>query len=433
MVRYSGYGDRCRPATGQGRGISAGTGWLALGMFCLAVLGGGPVQAQVSAETTVVVEGGFDGAIGVTNAGDGSGRLFLVQLNGVIRIWDGATLLPTPFLDIQTIVQSGGEQGLLGLAFHPDYETNGFFYVNYTDLVGDTRIKRYSVSAGDPNVADPSSADAVLLFDQPATNHNGGDMHFGPDGFLMISSGDGGFDWANGQDDSTLLGKLLRIDVDGDDFPSDTGRNYAIPADNPFVGVAGAAEEIWTMGLRNPWRFSFDRLTGDLFIGDVGEGAVEEVNFAPAATAGVNFGWPCFEGDQPFDPSAPGCGGSPVFELPILELAHGDAPDNNCSVIGGFRYRGSNFPSLQGVYFYKDWCTGKLWAATESGGTWTPELVETLPGFNFTGFGESDSGELYLAGGSTLLRIVDPAGGPVPFFADGFESGDLSAWSGSVP
>ncbi|MEM7482572.1 MAG: PQQ-dependent sugar dehydrogenase [Acidobacteriota bacterium] len=433
MARYRVYRGNCvarRSSTEEKAG--GRIGWMLAAALLLTFAGLG-AEAQISAATEVAAQGGFDGAIGVTHAGDGSGRLFILQLDGVIRIWDGTEVLSTPFLDIESLVLSGGEQGLLGLAFHPSYGSNGYFYVNYTNLGGDTQIVRYSVSAADPDVADPASARPVLSFVQPASNHNGGDLHFGPDGYLMISSGDGGFDWANGQDDSTLLGKLLRIDVDGDDFPADAARNYSIPAGNPLIGVAGAAEEIWSMGLRNPWRFSFDRQTGDLFIGDVGEGGFEEVNFAPAADAGTNFGWPCFEGDQVFDSTAPGCGGNPVFDLPILELAHGAPPDNNCSIIGGYRYRGTDFPDLRGVYFYKDWCTGKLWAGTESGGSWTAELVETLPGFNYTGFGESDTGELYLAGGSTLLRIVDPTAAADLIFRDGFESGTVSAWSSAVP
>ena len=377
---------------------------------------------------TVVVATDFSQAIGATNAGDGSGRIFVVQQSGEIRIWDGSQVFSTPFLDVSALITPGGEQGLLGLAFHPDYETNGFFYINYIDLAGDTVVARYSVSAGDPNVANPASAFQVLGFGQPFGNHNGGDMHFGPDGYLYIASGDGG-DNTTGQDMTNPLGGLLRIDVDTDDFPAEPDRNYGIPADNPLVGVAGAAEELWSMGLRNPWRFSFDRLTGDIFIGDVGDGAWEEVDFEPAGTPFVdrNYGWPCYEGDAIFD----GCGMAEDFTFPILTLPHEDPPDNNCSVIGGFRYRGSDYSLLQGWYFYKDWCTGTLWAAEPDGlGGWSSFKVEELGGFGFTGFAEGEDGELYLAGGFELLQIVDPTQG---IFTDGFESGDTTAWSGSVP
>ncbi len=375
------------------------------------------IHAQPDAINVVSVGGGLSQAIGLTNAGDGSNRLFIIQQTGQIRIWDGNSVLGTPFLDIDPITNGGGEQGLLGLAFHPDYSNNGFFYINYTNLAGDTVVARYSVSA-DANVADPNSAMMVLGFNQTAGNHNGGDMHFGPDGFLYISSGDGGGDWFDAQDFDTLLGNLLRIDVDTDDFPADSNANYGIPAGNPFVGVAGA-DEIWLTGLRNPWRFSFDRDNGDLFIGDVGEGAWEEVNYLPAGgIGGENFGWPCYEGPDVFQTQ--NCQPMSAYEFPIAQLPHDPFPNNNCSVIGGFRYRGDDYIGMQGWYFYSDWCTGILWAAepTTRGSGWNSFNVGTVFPFTTTGYGESEDGELYAVGGEQLFQITSTS---TLIFNDGFE------------
>ncbi len=292
--------------------------------------------AQPPSVQVVEVANTLSSAIGATHAGDGSGRLFVVQKTGEIRVWDGTQVLIAPFLDLSSLVSGGSEQGLLGLAFHPNYVSNGLFYVNYTDLAGDTVVARYTASPASSNTANAASAVAILGFGQPASNHNAGDMHFGADGFLYIASGDGGAGSANGQNPATLLGKLLRIDIDGDDFPVDPNRNYAIPPSNPLVGVAGAAEEIFVLGLRNPWRFSFDRANGDLFISDVGAGSWEEVNWLPAgAAANANLGWPCYEGPDPFNLT--GCGPMGSYQFPIASLAHGPAPLNHCSVIGGFR------------------------------------------------------------------------------------------------
>ena len=383
--------------------------------------------AQPPVAIEPVITSGLSSAIGMTHAGDGSGRLFVVEQGGRIKVWTGgSSVLPTPFLDLSTIVSSGGEQGLLGLAFHPAYAANGLFYVNYTDLAGDTVVARYQVSAGDPNVADPASAQLVLTFAQTFENHNGGDMHFGPDGFLHISSGDGGGPAGNSQDPTNLLGKILRIDVDG---TPDAGEEtcgltvgYGIPDDNPLVGGAGDCDEIWSLGLRNPWRFSFDRETGDMWIGDVGDGAWEEVNFEPASSAGgENYGWPCYEGNDVFE----GCGMPEDFVFPIHALPH----PPNCSVIGGFRYRGQAFPQLVGFYFYSDWCSGRLWAAEPDGaGGWITHDLIDAGGFSYTGFGESDSGELFLAGAGGVVQVVDPS----TLFADGFETGDTSGWSSTV-
>ena len=383
-----------------------------LGCLC-----GSYIQAQPVAVEVVQVATGFEAAIGLTNAGDGSGRLFVVQQTGEIKIWNGSITLNTPFLDISGLTDQVGEQGLLGLAFHPNYSSNGYFYVNYiSNVSGDTVIARYQVSAGDPNLADPNSATPVLSFGQPAGNHNGGDMHFGMDGYLYISTGDGGFDFTESQNIDTLLGSLLRIDVDGDDFPADLEANYAIPDDNPYAGAKAGADEIWHYGFRNAWRFSFDRLTGDLFIGDVGEDEWEEINLITAnSPGGENFGWPCFEGDDVF--STNGCGPASEYSFPILALPHGTSPNNNCSVVAGFRYRGNSFSRLRGWYFYTDWCTGTLWAAEpDDQGNWNGFPVVDMDAFGLTGFGESESGELFITGSWQVLQITDP--GDVIFLSD---------------
>lgn len=388
----------------------------------------GAAQILHAQPPTVIAIDAFSGvqmALGMASADDGSGRMFVVQQSGEIMVWNGgASVLPNPFLDLSTLVTDGNEQGLLGLAFHPDYSSNGLFYVNYTDLAGDTVVARYSVSTADPNLADPSSALQILAFDQEAQNHNGGDLHFGPDGYLYISSGDGGADWDNGQNVDNLLGKLLRIDVDGDDFPADPLRNYSLPPDNPLVGLPGR-DEIWNLGLRNPWRFSFDRDTGDLFIGDVGDGEWEEIDFAPAPHGGLNWGWPCYEGDAAFQTL--GCEVQESYDFPILTLPHDPFPDNNCSIIGGYRYRGSQFPNLRGWYLYADWCTGVLWAAEPVGsGAWDSYPVADLGTFSATGFAEDEDGEIFVAGTWRIQRLVDPTGA---IFNDGFESGDTESWS----
>jgi len=356
----------------------------------------------------------------VTNAGDGSGRIFIVQETGEILILVNGSVLPTPFLDISDLVGQTAEHGLLGLAFHPDYVSNGFFYVDYTRVDdGTTVVARYQVSAGDPNVADPDSAQIVLTQDQPGGDHNGGQLAFGPDGYLYISIGDGGCcgdPFQTGQDLETWLGKILRVDINGDDFPGDPDRNYAVPPDNPFLGGPGL-DEIWAYGLRNPWRCSFDRTTGDFFIADVGQDTWEEVNFQPASsTGGENYGWSVLEGMHCFNDNPPGScddflnGGS---TLPILEYHH--APE--CSITGGYRYRGQSYPDLEGIYFYADFCTGRIWGATQQvNGTWeSQELL--VAGFSISTFGEDETGELYVVeydgDQSVLYRIVGTPG-PTP-------------------
>ncbi|MCB1581975.1 MAG: PQQ-dependent sugar dehydrogenase [Marinicella sp.] len=369
------------------------------------------------------VAGGFTSPVSVTHAGDGSNRLFVTQQGGQIKVVENGTHLPTAFLDISSIISSGGEQGLLGLAFHPDYANNGFFYVNYTDTNGDTVVERYTVSAGDANVADPNSGLIILTFDQPFAAHNGGDVHFGPlDGYLYISSGDGSGDPMASQDASSLLGKILRIDVDVDDFPADPLKNYAIPLDNPYVGVAGA-DEVWVSGLRNPWRFSLDRLNGDLYIGDVGEDTWEEFNYVPASSSGgENFGWPCFEGLDYSGVS--GCNSNGPNEPPIAMLEHDQPGSNYCTAVGGYRYRGIDYPGLYGWYLFTDWCDGTYFAARPLGPGWEVHDMGTLVGgFAVTGMGEDEQGELYAVAWTGLLKITGPTEAPDDLiFFSGFES-----------
>ena len=363
--------------------------------------------AQVGPGDLVLVQvtTGLSEPLGIENAGDGSGRLFILQKSGEVFVFDGSALLPTPFLDLSAQVATDSERGLLGLAFHPNFSVNGFFYVIYSDLNGDSILSRFSVST-DPNLADASTEVVLLTIPQPFANHNGGQLVFGPDGFLYVSLGDGGGGGDpqdNGQDLSTLLGTILRLDVDG-------GSPFAIPSSNPFVGTPGARGEIWAYGLRNPWRFSFDRLTGDLFIADVGQNTREEVNVQPAASpGGENYGWRLMEGSLCFNPST-NCNDG-TLTLPVLEYDHSAG---DCSITGGFRYRGSRFPQMDGVYFFGDFCTGRIWGATEdSPGSWSfQELLVTS--FLIASFGEDEDGEIYVAdfGSGVLHRLV--AENPLP-------------------
>ncbi len=376
----------------------------------------------------VQVASGLSTPVAVTNAGDGSNRLFIVEKLGRIRIVENGTLLPTPFLDIDSIVNSSGsEQGLLGLAFHPGYAGNGFFYVYYTDASGGTVVSRFSVSAGNPNLADPGSELEILTVAQPFSNHNGGQIKFGPDGHLYIGLGDGGSGGDPGdraQNLQELLGKLLRIDVDNPAPPNE----YGIPAGNPFVGVAGAREEIWAYGLRNPWRFSFDRVTGDLFIGDVGQNLYEEIDFQPASSpGGENWGWRCYEASHEYNTT--GCGPIGDYEMPILEYSH---TSGRCSATGGYLYRGLTAPGLRGAYLFGDYCSGDVWAGVydATAGTWSAiDLDFATTPFSLRSFGEDEQGNVYLASGSSV-HVINEIGA---LFVDGFDSGDTLAWTETVP
>lgn len=352
-------------------------------------------RALVPAVELEPLASGLTSITGITHARDG--RLFLTLQRGRILIWDGTQVLPTPFLDVSSLVTCCGERGLLSIAFHPLYSNNGVFFINYTDSNGDTVVARYHVTA-DPNVADPLSATILLQVDQPEPNHNGGQLQFGFDGFLYVGMGDGGGTndpTCNAQSDSTLLGKMLRVDVDQN---VDTAPFYGIPPDNPFVATGGPPEA-WAKGLRNPWRFSFDRVTGDLLIGDVGQGRREEIDFQAAnSPGGENYGWKVMEGTLCGDggtsacpTGTPPCGDS-AYTLPILEYTH---DSGECSVTGGYVYRGAYIPDLYARYVYGDFCSGRIFAGTLQGSEWTAELLPiTAP--NLTTFGEDVDGELYV-------------------------------------
>jgi len=335
-------------------------------------------------------------------------RIFIVQQDGRILIMENDVLLGSPFLNISSDVLFNGERGLLGVAFHPNYAANGFFYVNYIDINnGDSVIERYTVSVN-PNIANAGSGFEILRYSQPFTNHNAGHMAFGPnDGYLYIASGDGGSGndpGNNGQMLSTLLGTMLRIDIDG-------GSPYAIPSSNPFVGTAGALDEIWAYGLRNPWRFSFDRSNGDIYIGDVGQGAFEEIDFQPGTSiGGENYGWKIAEG---FECRGGGgtCGTNPGFTPPVHAYPRGDGH----SVTGGYVYRGAAIPSLQGTYFFADYSFNNIWSFEYDGATLTGFTSRTsyLTPYNggtinsIASFGEDASGELYICDlGGEVFRII---------------------------
>ncbi|HET9063040.1 MAG TPA: PQQ-dependent sugar dehydrogenase [Candidatus Binatia bacterium] len=334
-------------------------------------------------------------------------RLFVVEQDGIIRIVKDGLVLPTPFLDITGKTSASGERGLLGLAFHPDYEMNGRFFLNYTNNSGSTVVARYEVSL-DPDVADDTSEEILLTIPQPASNHNGGQVAFGPDGYLYVGMGDGGGGgdpWETGQDDMALLGKMLRIDVDVETAPF-----HAVPPDNPVAGMGLPLGLIWSKGLRNPWRFSFDRDTGDIYIADVGQNMVEEIDFEPASsTGGVNWGWDIFEGSSCFEPAPDPTCPSPAtgFAFPVHEYAHAEG----CSVTGGYVYRGCAMPDLAGRYFYSDYCTPFVDTFVMSGGVATSFVDKTGQlgaGLgNVSSFGQDARGELYIVEhGGSVWRIV---------------------------
>jgi glucose/arabinose dehydrogenase len=346
---------------------------------------------------------GFNHPSCIVNAGDN--RLFVTEQAGTIRIIDSNGVVKShPFLDITNkVISTGTEQGLLGIVFHPQYSMTGYFYVNYIGAGDSTHISRFSVSSSNPDSAVVSSEHRILTIFQPYTNHNGGDLHFGSDGFLYIGLGDGGSEGDPGnraQDLFQLLGKLLRIDVDGAD-------PYAIPPGNPYYGNPGARGEIWASGLRNPWRFSFDRFTNDLWISDVGQALWEEINFQSSLSTGrENYGWRCYEGMVPYNTT--GCQSSDYYVYPVFSYPH-DAGDPCDAVTGGYVYRGIKYPSMTGKYYFADYCTDKIWALSDSSGSLIALPQGSFAGNNFSTFGEDSGGELYIAGRTSgiVYQLVD--------------------------
>ncbi len=396
--------------------------WLLLGACLLASLlsgAAGPsgtetATAQSSELPSLLLASSITGLsqpVSITHAGDGSGRIFIAEQAGRIRIIRNGTLSSTPFLNISTRISTGGERGLLGLAFPPGFATKQYFYVNYTNPAGNIVVARYRVSVSNADVADFNSEQVVLVVNHPNfANHNGGQLAFSTrDGFLYIGTGDGGGGGDTGnnaQNGNQLLGKVLRIDVE-----TESPVTYTVPASNPFVGLAGFRPEIWALGLRNPWRFSFDRQTNDLFVADVGQSNFEEVNFQPASSAGgENYGWRIMEGFHCFNPL--NCMPNSLT-LPVVEYDH----NFGCSITGGYVYRGATYPRMQGLYFYGDFCTGRIWGLRQVTGVWqATELLDTNIGIST--FGEDEQGNLYVANynNGTIFSVTDngPAPSPTP-------------------
>jgi glucose/arabinose dehydrogenase len=348
--------------------------------------------ASLQLNLAPIVTSGLTQPLYLTHAGDS--RLFIVERAGVIRVYQGGSLLSQPFLDISSIVLDiGFEEGLLGLAFPPTFSpSHAQFYVYYVNNAGDLVLARYNVSSGNPNIADPASAEIVLTIPHPGqANHNGAQIAFGPqDGYLYIGPGDGGIKGSadagkNAQDPAVLAGKILRIDVETGD-PS----TYTIPPTNPYRQTPGFRPEIWALGFRNPYRFSFDRTTGDLFIADVGQSNIEEIDYEPGSDpGGRNYGWDCYEGSNSYDPV--GCGPIGNYTFPVWEYSHA----LGCSVTGGYVYRGGLFPAMTGIYFYSDFCSGRIWGLSFDGTNWQNTEYLDAP-LSVSSFGEDVNGEVYV-------------------------------------
>jgi glucose/arabinose dehydrogenase len=386
----------------------------------LGLLGGATVHAEPSAVTWPpinlrLIADDFNEPVAVTSANDGTNRLFVVERGGLIQILQDGNRLETPFLDISDQVSRCNECGLLGLAFPPDFAEDGYFFVNYTsntdraapdtndpNTSNDTVIARFRVS-DNPNLADDASEFPILLINQPETNHNGGHILFGPDNYLYIGMGDGGGGsdrFENSQNPASLLGKILRIEVGA------TG-TYSVPEDNPFVDVEGYRDEIWATGLRNPWRFSFDHATGDLYIADVGQGSYEEVNYVTAADldqGGQNYGWNILEGDVCYPPDqAQNCDRTGLT-APVVTYDHSN---DNCSVTGGYVYAARR-PNQVPVYLYADFCSGRIWGLQRDGANWVTQELDDLS-FLISSFGEDEYGNVYVVGfNGEIYQIFDP-------------------------
>lgn len=376
-------------------------------LFCLAYIGGFAQTIAVQQFAT-----GFSSPVEITHAGDS--RLFVVQQGGSIKILNpDGTVSDQNFLTLPAnTISTGSERGLLGLAFHPDYAENGYFFINYTRFGdGATVVARYKVS-DDPNIADVNSGVPVITIIQPFSNHNGGTLKFGPDGYLYIGMGDGGSGGDPGnraQNIDENLGKMLRLDVNVDNG----GPMYTIPATNPYAGAIPGNDEIWAIGLRNPWKFSFDRQTGDLWIADVGQGAIEEINKVASDAAGLNYGWKCYEGSQVFST----CNAPVDYTFPVGEYTHSGT--GGCSITGGYVYRGNTYPNFAGKYFFADYCVNKVGMYTEGVGITFSSSLTGVGGI--TSLGEDVNGELYLASSSNgrIYKIIDTSLGISDFASNG--------------
>jgi len=352
-----------------------------------------------NAQSLSLFASGLTSPVCIANAGDS--RLFVIDQHGLIVIIDSAGIVnPEPFINISDRVVYGGERGLLGIAFHPDYKTNGYFYLNYIGEGDSTHISRFSAVTGHPDKADSLSELNILTLAQPFRNHNGGNLCFGPDGYLYIGLGDGGSSGDPGnraQNPRELLGKMLRIDVDH-------GSPYSIPDTNPFYGDTAVANEIWALGLRNPWRYSFDRLTGDLWIGDVGQGETEEIDFQPASSGGgENYGWRCYQGNQAYNRD--GCAPVASYIFPVYTYPH----SSGCSVTGGYVFRGDPLSPYYGYYFFADYCSDRIWTLHNESGEWIVGDFGRFQENNFSTFGEDSKGQLYIAGltSGIIYRVTE--------------------------
>jgi len=349
---------------------------------------------------------GISSPVNIKNAGDS--RLFVLEQSGVIKIInDSGTVNAQPFLDInENVSDAQDERGLLGLDFHPDYASNGYFYVNYVNNIDETIISRFSRSNGNNDIADENSELVLMTIPQPYENHNGGELVFGEDGFLYIALGDGG-DGGDPQDRAqtltTFLGKILRIDVD----VNENGNNYGIPAGNPFVGNPDALDEIWAYGLRNPWKFSFDTTANDIWIADVGQENIEEINKVAVSESGVNYGWRCYEGNAAYNLDE--CPDLSTLTFPVSQYSHSNSGAPKCSITGGYRYRGTAQPNLVGIYFFADYCSGEIGMLKENAGSWTMTFSQAFTGNNWTTLGEDNSGELYIGdiNSGNIYKIMD--------------------------
>ncbi len=343
------------------------------------------VAMHIQAQTVLLQEfsTGFSSPVEIVHANDA--RLFVVQQTGQIKIVQpSGTVNPVDFLDISTKITYGGERGLLGLAFHPQYAANGYFFVYYNDLSGNITVARYSVSSGNADTANPASENIILNIPKPFSNHNGGSMHFGADGYLYISTGDGGSGGDpnnNGQNKNALLAKLLRIDING-------AAPYNIPPGNPFVGTDGA-DEVWAYGLRNAWKFSFDHTAGNILIADVGQNQIEEINRMPASQGGLNYGWRCYEGNTVYNST--GCAAANTMTYPVAVYNHSGG---KCSITGGYVYRGSLYPAFSGKYFFADYCSAQIGIMNPDN---TVSWTAAFTGNNFSTFGQDAQKELYVA------------------------------------